>query len=294
MAKVSIVVPVYNRAYLIAKTLESFIAQTYQDWDCFVVDDRSTDNTAEIVKRYCEMDERIKYLVNNRKKGAQGARNTGIIASEAEWICIFDSDDYMYPDYMASMTQMITNDVDICVCFSTVCCENNGQKKGELAPKAYGYITDKLFTGELYIPNNQTLIRKKKLEQIGYLDEDCPSMQEWDSHIRLSLISNYITIEKFLVDYFVGGSDAISSDTKREVIGRMYILTKHLVEWKKHPKAMRRFIGAIASLINKNSDLQFKKYAYEKLCEVIPETSRYVFYYRIMAPFAKIKHLIIH
>lgn len=294
MAKVSIVVPAYNRASVIGRTLDSFIAQTYKDWDCYVVDDHSTDNTAEIVNQYCKKDERIKILVNNRKKGAQGARNTGIIASESEWICIFDSDDYMYPDYMASMTQMIANDIDICVCFSTIRYENSRQKKGELAPKAYGHITEKLFTGELYIPNNQTLIRKKRLEQIGYLDEDCPSMQEWDSHIRLSLISNYVTIEKYLVDYFVGGSDAISSDTKREVLGRMYILTKHLEEWKRHPKAIRGFVGTIASLIRKNSDSQFRKEVYEKLCDVVPQTPRYAFYSRIRSFLSKMKHLIIH
>ena len=293
MAKVSIVVPAYNRAHIIAKTLDSFIAQTYQEWDCYVVDDHSTDNTAEVVNFYCNKDNRIKYLVNNRKKGAQGARNTGIIASDAEWICIFDSDDYMYPNYMESMTDLITNDVDICVCFSRVCYEDTGFQKGELAPKAYGYIKDELFTGELYIPNNQTLIRKTKLIEIGYLDENCPSMQEWDSHIRLSQISKYVTVEKYLVDYFVGGTDAISSDTKREVIGRMYILYKHIEEWKKHPKAMSRFVGTIAFLIRRNTDSQFRKDAYKKLCEVVPAAPRYELYSNVRSTLSMIKHLIV-
>lgn len=92
---ISIIIPIYNRASLIGETLESVIAQTYQNWECIVVDDGSTDGTESIVKSYHLKDARIKLYKNQRSKGGQGARNTGIDLSIGEFIMFLDSDDLL-------------------------------------------------------------------------------------------------------------------------------------------------------------------------------------------------------
>lgn len=254
---IAIVIPAYNRAHVISKTLDSIIAQDYQDWECIIADDLSTDNTMQILRDYALKDPRIKVYENERKKGAQGARNTAILHSIADWICIFDSDDYMYPNYLTEMVSAISPTVDVVVCHSEVKNVISDEKRQPLVPMCKGDIQDKIFSGEVYVPNNQTLIRKSKLEEIGLLDEDCPSMQEWDTHIRLSKVANYVTVPKVLVSYFVGGSDAISSDGRREVRGRMYILKRHISEWRKRKTAATGYCCSIIRLSLRTSNLWF-------------------------------------
>ena len=217
---VSIIIPTYNRAPIISATLNSIFNQVYQNWKCFVVDDYSTDNTADIVRQYVAKDDRFRYLRNERKKGAQGARNTGLYHCNSEWVIFFDSDNLMHPDFLQKLAKKIEDNVDIIQSFSNVIDAHTKEQKSLFGWRNYGEIYDRLFNRQTYVDFNQAIIRTNKLIEIGGLDEDCPSMQEWDTHIRLSKIAKYTTIEEPLLDYFAGGKDAISTDIKREVIGR--------------------------------------------------------------------------
>src|SRR5690554_4961339 len=89
----SIIIPTYNRAYMISKSIESVIAQTFTDWELIIVDDGSTDNTKELIENYISKDTRIKYIYQeNAERSA--ARNNGIKQAVGEYICFLDSDDY--------------------------------------------------------------------------------------------------------------------------------------------------------------------------------------------------------
>ncbi|EDM42973.1 glycosyltransferase [unidentified eubacterium SCB49] len=100
--RISIIIPTFNRAHLIAETLDSIIAQTYENWECIVVDDGSTDNTAAILKGYCTQDKRISYHLRpkDRPKGGNAARNYGFEQSKGTLIQWFDSDDLMHPNHL--------------------------------------------------------------------------------------------------------------------------------------------------------------------------------------------------
>lgn len=92
---VSIIIPTYNRVNLIGETLDSILDQTYENWECIVVDDGSTDKTAALVAKYIGKDKRFRYFNNIYKKGGQGARNTGILHSKGDFIIFLDSDDLL-------------------------------------------------------------------------------------------------------------------------------------------------------------------------------------------------------
>ncbi|MCG2430487.1 glycosyltransferase family 2 protein [Aequorivita xiaoshiensis] len=96
---ISIIIPTYNRANLIGETLMSIQNQTYQNWECIVVDDRSTDNTEEVINEFCKADNRIQYFKkpSHLLKGPSAARNYGVERSKGEYINFFDSDDLMHP-----------------------------------------------------------------------------------------------------------------------------------------------------------------------------------------------------
>jgi glycosyltransferase involved in cell wall biosynthesis len=94
----SIIIPTYNRADLLGVAIESVLKQTFTDWELLIVDDGSTDNTAEVVKGFA--DARIKYIYQtNAERSA--ARNNGIAQSTGRYICFLDSDDYYLPDRLA-------------------------------------------------------------------------------------------------------------------------------------------------------------------------------------------------
>ena len=95
---VSIITPVYNASRFIDETIKSVQAQTYKEWEMILVDDCSTDNSYDIIKKYSKDDERIKYIKLEKNSGAAVARNTAIANSKGRYIAFLDSDDIWYED----------------------------------------------------------------------------------------------------------------------------------------------------------------------------------------------------
>jgi glycosyltransferase involved in cell wall biosynthesis len=90
---VSIIIPTYNRASYLPGALESVLEQTFRDYEVLVVDDGSSDKTAEMVAGYAARDTRIRYVGNDPPHGPGAARNTGARLARGEWIAFLDSDD---------------------------------------------------------------------------------------------------------------------------------------------------------------------------------------------------------
>ena len=95
---VSIITPTYNCAKFIARTIDSVQAQTYQNWEMIIVDDRSKDNTKEIVDEYIKDDSRIKYYLLEVNSGAAVARTTAMKLAQGSYMAFLDSDDIWMPD----------------------------------------------------------------------------------------------------------------------------------------------------------------------------------------------------
>jgi len=95
----SIIIPTFNREYLLQHTLDSIRNQTYVNWECIIVDDGSTDNTLEIIKKNLLFDSRFKFYKRPiyLKKGANSCRNYGFSKISGEFVQWFDSDDIMLP-----------------------------------------------------------------------------------------------------------------------------------------------------------------------------------------------------
>ncbi|TAE95096.1 MAG: glycosyltransferase family 2 protein [Runella slithyformis] len=94
---ISIIVPVYNCQYFLSATIESVIAQTYKNWELFIIDDCSLDNSFEIAISYQLKDERIKVLKNKSNSGQAFTRNQGLDVANGRFIAFLDSDDLWHP-----------------------------------------------------------------------------------------------------------------------------------------------------------------------------------------------------
>ena len=229
---ISIIIPTYNRAAIIGKTIDSFIAQDFKDWEMIVVDDHSKDNTKEVIEVYQKRDARISYLLNERKKGAQGARNTGILHAQTDWVVLFDSDDYVYPNYLSKMMQYANDEYDVITC-DVNAVKTDGSETKRTNWGAEGYVERDLMTRKVYVNNNNSVIRKSKLEEIGLLDEDCEAYQELDTHLRLSKVCRYKKIDEVLLDWYIGGYDTITTKKEKNRNARCYVIWHNRKRWRK-------------------------------------------------------------
>lgn len=126
----SIVVPTYNRALLVKDTVQSMLAQSFTDLEIIVVDDGGTDSTKETLSAF--NDERLKYFwKENGERGA--ARNYGLSKASGQYICFFDSDDFMRPDHLEKVHRFLTEQAFPEIVFTAFSIQENGQvHKNEL------------------------------------------------------------------------------------------------------------------------------------------------------------------
>lgn len=102
----SIITPTFNRSNMIGKAIESVINQTYANWEMIIIDDGSTDDTAQVIKNFTLNDQRIKYFYQNNQ-GRSAARNKGIYISIGDFLCFLDDDDHYLDDFLLKFHEII-------------------------------------------------------------------------------------------------------------------------------------------------------------------------------------------
>ena len=116
MPNVSIIIPSYNRRDIIELTLDSVQAQTYQEWECLVVDDGSTDETESIIAKYVKKDSRFSLIKRTTEpKGAPTCRNIGLLKSSSPYIIFLDSDDILAPWCLENRLENFQDNLDFIV-----------------------------------------------------------------------------------------------------------------------------------------------------------------------------------
>lgn len=110
---ISIIVPIYNVEEYLKDCLDSIQKQTYQNYDCIMINDGSTDSSREIAETYL-VDSRFR-LINQDNQGLSAARNTGLrnLKEESSFVAFVDSDDYLNPLFLEKLAEQISEDVDI-------------------------------------------------------------------------------------------------------------------------------------------------------------------------------------
>lgn len=239
---VSVVIPTYNREKTIKRCIDSVLNQTYKNIEIIVVDDGSTDDTKTIIDGYIAVgnggggDDIIHYLYQENA-GAQVARNKGIRHSNAEWITFLDSDDEWMSDKLEKQVKIIQENHynRYIVIHSDAILRDTINKTERLfgIPKVCG---DNVYPLLLQHPSpmfGAILTSKLALQEIGYLDEDVPSYQEWDTAIRLSKICKFIQMQEPSFIYYYHLMETISKDKIRDIQGYDYVINKYRNEMSK-------------------------------------------------------------
>ncbi len=187
---VTVVIPAYNSEKVIARALDSVFAQTVQPQKIIVIDDGSTDNTGDVVRKYSN----ILYVVQ-KNAGPAAARNHGIKLANTEWIAFLDSDDYWYPERLQCQWEIISKNPKLMWC-SGLLAVNKAGKEMELPivqsvvkkVKQSGFINvyDLTMSG-YHLHLNNLLINRSVFDKVGVFDESVTLGEDRDLWWRISL-----------------------------------------------------------------------------------------------------------
>lgn len=187
---VSIIIPVFNREAIISNTLDSVKNQTYENWECIIVDDNSSDNSIKICEQYANENNQFKILKNTKPKGnASQCRNIGINQSEGEFIIFLDSDDYLLKTCLENRVKVIQRNpnLDFWV-FPTFVRRPDSEELNKFNPTSK--TKDHL---KRFIRHNPPwtimgpIWRKKSIQSIGGFDETFFRFQDPEIHSKALL-----------------------------------------------------------------------------------------------------------
>lgn len=219
---ISIIIPTYNRAHLIADTLNSILAQTYTNWECIVVDDGSTDNTAELMADYIAKDTRFQYhhRPKNRLPGGNAARNYGVELSKGDYVNWFDSDDLMVPTKLETQIKLLhQTPFDYNICQAMMYDVNSGKDVGL---RAKSIVSNNIFQDyiafKVFWLTQAPLWKRSFLDTYNFkFDERLKQSQDYDFHIRVLAVSvNYSYTEAPLVKVGCHGENMSNSIVESE------------------------------------------------------------------------------
>jgi len=189
--KVSVIVPTYKRSEDIARAVDSVLAQTIDSFEVIVVDDNGVgtedgEKTAEVMKKY-EGDTRVKYLRHEVNKNGSAARNTGIRASEGDYISFLDDDDTYCPGRLLAMYNKLESlDDSWGACYTGYVKYMANGKKQYSAEKNEGDLFLQALMRSLYIGSGSNLFfSRKAVEDIGLFDESFRRNQDLEYLARI-------------------------------------------------------------------------------------------------------------
>lgn len=240
--KVSVIMPTYNRAYVLWRAIQSVLAQTERRWELLVVDDGSTDCTRRMLEEF--RDPRVS-TIETANHGPSAARNLGLERAVGEYVAYLDSDNTWLPNFLEKMLDSASAGDDVLwYCGATVSFWDRDEagkwRLIERAPEPRRqYNLDQVW--QLKSPDTNCLLHRRDvaLEVDGW-DEDCRWLEDWDFFLRVALRypKRLRWVPAVLVDYrqvHGEGADGICAvareDGHAEVAARRYLLSK----WGDHP-----------------------------------------------------------
>lgn len=183
--KVSVIIPSYNTADLIAACLDSIFAQTYSDFEAIVVNDGSPD-TPELEKVLLPYADRIVYIKQENKRAA-GARNNAIRQARGEFVAFLDSDDTWMPDHLSSQMQLFAEDPSLDLVYSDALVVGdpaNERQFTERCPSIGMATFGALVVERCQIPISTVVARKRILVDAGLFDEKLARCDDYDMWVR--------------------------------------------------------------------------------------------------------------
>ncbi len=238
MPVVTIVVPAFNVAKTIRETLESLLAQTFQDFEVVIIDDGSSDATPDIANEYCA-DPRVR-LVQQRNRGLAGARNTGISVASGDLIGFCDADDIWEPEKLDAHVRHLQFDAAVGISYAgSSLIDDNGALLGQAQrPRLKAIDAAHIFRRNPIGNGSSALIRRTVFDAIAfrppseterdwYFDETFRQSEDIECWLRIALSTDWIFegVTGLLTRYRIS-ANGLSAATERQQNAWEYMVVK--------------------------------------------------------------------
>lgn len=250
---ISVIIPTYNRANVIRRSIDSVLNQTYKDLELIIIDDNSSDNTEQIINDI--NDKRLRYIKLNENKGACFARNYGITISKGEYIAFQDSDDEWCLDKLKLQYDYLEKrNLDVVSCRVEIFADKN-----IIFPRRVDLTLD-----SVYLDNRittQTILGKRICFEKVKFDETLLRFQDWDLVINLFKEYKIEILDKVLVKVYQQ-DDSITKNPKKAITSLETYLKKHSI----NRKMEAHYIRLIGVYKLQNGD-KYSKYFRTAFCK---------------------------
>ena len=190
--EISIIIPVYNRARLLERTLRSVVRQSYRPLHVILIDNGSTDNSMEMLRLFKQEQETDGFRVtvgNEAVSGATSARNRGLDYVDTEWVMFFDSDDEMRPELVERYADAIRRFPQTDIFYIDVEIQSvSGHSEIKRAPSPNGLIYSSIFHS--FLSTQRYIVRRAVLETAGRWNPTVKAWNDWELGLRLLLVTD--------------------------------------------------------------------------------------------------------
>lgn len=202
MSLVSIIIPCYNYGWLLAETLDSVLAQTYQQWECIVIDDGSTDTTRTVAESYQRRDARFRYAYQ-ANAGMSAARNRGLALAQGDYIQFLDADDLLAAPKLATQAQLFAAHPEFDLVYGAVRFFRHGEPgtlsrsfdmqdwDWQLVLRGRGAPIVAAMMPRNVLVMNAPLLRAELVRRVGPFVAGLHSMEDWEFWVRCALAGAY-------------------------------------------------------------------------------------------------------
>lgn len=206
--KVSVIIPTYNRADLLNRVIKSVLNQTFKDFELIIVDDGSTDNTKEVVKRFQEKDKRVKYIWQKNSGAPASPKNTGIRNSKGQFLAFLDSDDRWLSEKLEKQITLFEKSKNLgivsCNCWRFYTKQNDRKeidniKRHKVPQKYFSDILERCFISS----SSSVVIPKFVFYKVGLYDEQFKTSDDRDLYIRILKDYDFDFVEEPLFHYYI-------------------------------------------------------------------------------------------
>lgn len=219
VAAISVVIPVHSREHLIARAVDSVATQSLAVREIIVVDDASTDHTADVVDGLARSLSNLTLIRLEKNSGASRARNAGIEVATGDLVAFLDSDDVWHPEKLRLQVDEYNAGEELVGVFCGIEAVSVGTGvRQQFIPKAVVSLSE-LYDSNSLMSMSCALVSKKALETIGGFDEALPTCEDWDLFIRLAEIGKMSVVQKALVQQMMHEGHRLSRDRSNMLIG---------------------------------------------------------------------------
>ena len=266
---VSVILPTYNRARILEKALKSVFAQTYKDYEVIVIDDGSTDATAEVIAKFGT---KIRYFAQSNR-GVGAARDRGLQEAHGKYVAFLDDDDTWLPERLEKQIPLLEEKPNLGFVYAMAeVVDDSGTLLGNKPAKTHPDTLEELLSGN-FIPTLTVMARLEYVRAVGGFDEGLSGYDDYHLWIRMAAKYDFCGLGKKLATYRMSKNcfsanlihmyeeqvrmfEKVLSDSAlkpyrsllktRLAVGH-YLLAKELYGKRLYRKATRHFMKAICS-----------------------------------------------